>query len=162
MDPNEYAVSVYSPEGQIQHVIRREFTRRRYTEEERDEIRAVWDQMKKKVPLAGALFDKEPPELAPSIMSLVARGNGQLWVMPDRDPQDMTGGASIVYDVFDDRGCYIEQVRFESDELGQREAVHMLEDCVVTLRGLTNRLPGAEAPEDEDDLNIQISCYRFE
>jgi hypothetical protein len=161
-NPDEYAITVYSPEGEVQHVIRREFTRRRYTEEERDEIRAVWDEMKEKVPLAGSIFDEEPPEFAPSIMSMVARGNGQLWVLPDRDTEPETGSPLMVYDVFDNQGCYIEQVRIENDELGQPEAIYLLEDCIVTLRGLTNRLPGAEIPEDEDAGNIQIGCYRFE
>ncbi len=160
-NPDDYVITVYGLDGEIQQVVRREFERRRYTEKERDEIRSVNEAMAKKLPHVSSLFSDDPPEYAPSILSLMVRENGQLWVRPDRNIEPDSDTNPYVFDVFDDQGFYVEQVRLENEEIGNEDITYILDDCVVTLRGLVNQLPGEDVSESEDDGVIRIACYRF-
>lgn len=161
-NPDEYAITVYDFSGDVQHVIRREFTRRRYSTKERDSIRAVYEEMKNKAPQTAYLL-ADIPILAPSIQTIVVRENGDLWVLPDREPEPEMEGSGLRYDAFDARGYFVETVRLESETggVGDGESVFVLKNCVVTLRGLMNRVPGVDASQFGDDDAVEIACYRF-
>jgi|GEM_PF-4456376 len=160
-DPNDYVVKVFDAEGRMQRIFGREFQRRRYSDAEREEIRAVYAKMLKKVPLARSILDSEPPTLAPAIVSLVARRNGRLWVLPERDAGSSGAYTPFTYDVFDEDGCYRERIQLEGDEVGSGNIAYVLENYVVMLRGLVNLPAGATVSADEQDVPRRISCYRM-
>lgn len=160
-DPNKYVIKVCDSDGGLLYTIQREIARRRYSEAEREQIGAIYAEMRGKVPHAASLFTEEPPVFAPSVLSLVPREDGQLWVLPDRDGDAGAGIPHLLYDVFDENGELIEGLRIVLDEFLGGDGLYVLENCLVSLRGLMNTLGDSNADNGKSE-EIRITCYRFE
>ncbi|RMF63310.1 MAG: 6-bladed beta-propeller, partial [Calditrichaeota bacterium] len=101
----DYVIEVYSGEGKLQRRIYRKFAKVPYSEEERRQMAA-----RPSFVLNGKEYYKPVPEFKDDIQGMVARENGELWVLTS---QRLAG--DYVIDVFDARGRFVRQLRSEED-----------------------------------------------
>lgn len=103
----EYSVEVWSPEGQLLHVIRRLDGRRAPTDQEVDAAMAM---AMRPPPMGPAPARPETPDLMPAALFLTVGIRGDIWVRraPIRGMQDET-----VLDAFDREGRFRVEVRFD-------------------------------------------------
>ena len=93
-------------------------------------------------------------------------GDGNLWVTSSRGLRDHTGGAAMVYDVFDPDGHFTRQVAIECEADMQFDGLFWVsDDQVVLVTDAMSALAaqfgeGASlASEDEDGSPQEIICF---
>jgi len=93
-------------------------------------------------------------------------GDGNLWVTSSRGLRDHTGGAAMVYDVFDPDGHFTRQVAVECEADMQFDGLFWVsDDRVVLVTDAMSALAaqfgeGASlASEDEDGSPQEIICF---
>ncbi len=110
--PQDYAVELYTPEGKLKHIIKREYEPKGISEEDK---KAFLEEMEAEFfrflpPRAAAVKDKairliEYPKCKPAYKRITLMENGWLAVIVDS-----FGSESTVLDIFDRQGRYIAQL----------------------------------------------------
>lgn len=166
-DRDDYAVSVFSPDGKLIRVIEREF---KPTKRSAPEKKRFYDMVE--AALKGAPFEYtlEVEDYAPVIdyfhRGVRLDGDGNLWVTSSEGLRDHTGGATMVYDVFDPAGHFARQVAIDCGANMQFDGLFWVsDDRVVLVTGAMSALAaqfgqGASLEsEDEEGSPQEIVCY---
>jgi len=166
-DRDEYAISVFSPDGKLIRVIEREFKPTKRGDAEKKRFYDMVDAALKGFPFEYTL---EIEDYAPVIdyfhRGIRLDGDGNLWVTSSRGLRDHTGGAAMVYDVFDPDGHFTRQVAIECEADMQFDGLFWVsDDRVVLVTDAMSALAaqfgeGASlASEDEDGSPQEIICF---
>jgi 6-bladed beta-propeller protein len=163
---NEYAISVFSPEGKLEKVIRRSYESRVRTEDEKQIARRIqrgiganYPTPVKRVVVEDTLAD---------IGQLHVMADGRLWIETSIGNRDVPEGCWMVLDVFSPEGVFEKQVALVGDHDGTRDGLTLLADgrCVVVTGALDawlNQMGAVDENVDESEAHtLEVICYQLE
>jgi hypothetical protein len=125
---DRYEISVFDPDGNLRHVIDRE-----YASWPRD--KAI--QARSEALLQGQLREFPPDtEMAvaahePDILDLRCPADGSTWALPSRQAYESPPGVFATWDVFDGAGNFVEQVAVRCDGDPRRDRMVFVNDDLV-------------------------------
>jgi hypothetical protein len=160
---DSYVVHALAPDGTLERVIERKFSRRKRSDEEK---RIVNDT--RRMVINGREVEKEISDYDPAITQMWVDDHGELWVLNSRGGDDPPPGVMQTYDVFDSRGHFVRQVAVacpgdaREDRLfllggGQAVLVRGMLGGMISLTGVRG---DREAEADEEE-GLEIICYRM-
>jgi hypothetical protein len=160
---DEYAINAYDPGGALERVIEREFTPRKRNDEELEDNkpRAFMqsDEGTREIPAVVSPTDR-------SVRGMYARPDGSLWVISSRGAGDNPEGTMGVFDVFDAKGRFVQQITIEGDANFTEDNYYFAGDRLVLVKGyrasrraMFADLTGGEDGEDEDVEPLSVVCY---
>ncbi|MCB1150637.1 hypothetical protein KDK88_03775 [bacterium] len=159
---NDYRISVYDPAGPLLRSFGRPFEPRARTEEEKQEIRdnlvVLQDGQRIRV-------DVQVEEAAPVIQEVLARDDGETWVLPIRPRGAVPDGVLASYDVFDADGAYVRRVDLALPGDSSEDRVFLLgPDRCAVVRGAVGARRGAfgggDAATDEAPVH-DLAVYAW-
>ncbi|MBU0741185.1 hypothetical protein KKG45_01735 [bacterium] len=142
-----YAVYVYSPAGELERIIEREYTPRERTQDEKDEVGSELVIM---TPNGRLQMEREVLDHEPCVFSMFVDRDGLLWVADGHSGKH--DGVFRRYDVFDPDGRFVKQVDLVADGDADEDGLLALGDGrFVLVRGLTAASDAMTAGFDEAD-----------
>lgn len=162
-DWEEYAVTIYHPDGSIDRVIERDYENRRRTELETARIRGVFDSWT----IGRAEVPYEIMPVPPAVTGLQVSADNQLWVQTSLSGLDQPEGVFMTYDVFDSQGHFTKQLAVRCEGNPEDDGLFLLnEDTAILIKGYQLAffaVMGRVAVEDEDEsaANMEMICYRI-
>lgn len=160
---NVYSVQVFAPDGELERVIRREYSPITRTAEQSDVQRRTIEGV-------GAYYPVPPREItieptAPDIAGMFVDDRRQLWVISSLGVRDRAAGVFVVADVFDPDGGFVEQVALLAPGDPERDSFYLLGDgrvVVVTgaLDAFLNQQAVAADETAEEAEPLEVICYR--
>ena len=171
-DGEGYEIEVFAADGTPERTIRRAYERLPKPDEVLEDERADRREMAERF---GMDFDEsEIDRYYPDIISLHARANGELWVLPSRGRASDDPEVLGVFDVFDPEGRFVRQVevrvpydRTEDEFSFEGDALLVFEDSLDALRasqaGATFVITTGEEEDDEGEVEpLEIVRYRLD
>ena len=168
---NGYAIEVYSPAGELERVIHRDYEPRRRTEEQMERLRKQFEGR------PGAdMIDVEIPETDADIAGLDVRPNGEIWVRNSRTEEGDEGLGLI--DIFDADGRFMKQVQplvpYDTSEDGlvlQGDRLFRIKELNGAMKAWAAGFGGGMMvvignPDDDDEEDgeaepLEIQAYRL-
>lgn len=163
---NEYAISVFSPDGTLERVIRRSYKSVVRTEEEKQVARRIQKAIGANYPTPVKRIVVE--DTVPDISQMHVMADGRLWIETGAGSRDVPDGCWLVLDVFSPEGRFEKQVALTGDHDGTRDSFTLLPDgrCVVVTGALDawlNQMGAVEETVDENEGHtLEIICYQLE
>lgn len=164
-DRDDYAIEVYSPDGELEKVIERPYQGRKRTQEEKDEIangvRMIVDGQR--VEIECEIEDREP-----CINFLHVADNGELWALGSRGSRPEQEGVYQIWDVFDTEGVFVRQVKLMCPGEPRRDRMLRVSDDVFLViqgfEGVNDSMYGGGDQEADaaDQVPLEVICYRPE
>jgi len=164
-DRNDYRIEVYSPQGELEHVISREYESFPRDEELKRLATLVIEGVGAyhPVPLKGVTIE----EFEPDIMSMWMTPEGELWVHTSRGINEAPAGAYALYDVFSPEGEFVRQVAVECEADAKKDSLAMLDDGrIVVVTGILDAwlsqqsVERSEEEKDAADANpLEVVIY---
>ncbi len=134
---NAYEIRVFKPDGGLERIIQREYTPRRRTDEEYQEIADLVKRQARQLPGARLNISRVHRD----INSLRMGQDGNLWVTTSRSGIDQPDGVLAAFDVFSPDGHFLRQVRFRFPGNGEEDAVFFAPNGdAVVVTGFTAAL----------------------
>jgi len=158
---NEYALSVYAPDGTLERVIERE-----YESWERNET--VYKRFESIIAAQSANFpfevETEVEKLEQDVGDLRVARDGRIWVLPSRQMYEPEPGSFATYDVFTAAGEFQEQVKVvcPGDPAYDR-LVFAGEGLAFQVTGFWDAVLSAAAAGDggdEEAAPMEVICYK--
>jgi hypothetical protein len=167
-DHDDYAIEVLDARGEHVRTIRRAFERVPRPEEDvaRDvaERKAMAERM-------GRSFDTDTVDrLEPAIVDVIARPDGELWVLPGEGLAVDDPGVVGIFDVFDARGRFVRQVELRAPYDRATDRMTLQGDALVVFEDLVGARGGgvivmgdtvAEEEIEEEADPLAIARYRI-
>jgi hypothetical protein len=163
---NEYAISVFSPDGALELVIEGPYRPHHRTDEEKqalaDALIAIDDG--ERIQLKSQIED-----VSPALAEVWAQADGSLWVLPTSGRFDQPAGVMQTYDVFDRDGSFVRrlQIGCEGDPVQDR-LVFFAPGRVALIRGARDAqqaaFGGMRGRQDADHGAPvhEVVIYRYE
>jgi hypothetical protein len=164
-----YAISVFGPDGKVVRVIEREYQPYPRTEKEKQWMIDLFTSATGELPfeVKNVIADNEPV-IDFFHRGLRVDGDGNLWVTTSRGLRDNTGGVLMTYDVFDPDGHFTRQVAVECEGDSFYDCLFWVsDDQVVLLTGAMAALAaqfggGTALDSDEEEATPQeIICFNI-
>ncbi len=164
-DRYNYAIHVYGPDGQQQHVIEKTFEQRQRIDIETRRIQRVFDAWTSQGPA--------PPEtvvetVATTISALYIDDNNNLWVENSRSASTESNRTRMTYDIFNTNGYFKRQVAFVCEaNFIDDQLFRVRDDIVVLIKGSIPALYAAMAGgaqgsgEETESEPMEVICYRI-
>jgi len=162
---NVYSVQVFSPDGTLERVIRREYSPVARTKEQSEIQRRTIEGVGAYYPVPPRQITIEPT--APDIGGMFVDDQRQLWVISSLGLRDRAAGVFVVADVFAPDGVFIEQVAILAPGDPERDSFYLLGDgrvVVVTgaLDAFLNQQAVAADETEEESEPLEVICYRMQ
>jgi hypothetical protein len=159
----DYAITVYNADGTKDRVIRRDYERRKRTQEEIDRIYGIWEAFLRQAPNAKA----DIGDYDFDCQAIYPRDDGSLWVLTAHGSRDQADGVLGAFDVFDDKGRYVREVKLRGQGDPQEDGYFFVGDRLYVVTGWLDAIVaqqgGAEGTEeDEDAVPMELICYRLD
>lgn len=156
-----YEIAVHSPDGTVERVLRREFTPRMRTKEEKQLLAESIVMMMDGQPVQ---IESELEDFLPAILRLEVTDDGQLWVLTSQGLYDQPEGIAQTWDVFSPSGEFAESVALacpfdpEADRLiviSETEfiVIEQFQSAVAALRGASS---AGEVESDAAPLTVTL------
>jgi hypothetical protein len=162
-----YEINMYAADGSLDRVIHREYPAHTRTKDEKDFVLDVFERSTaQQIPLPNKKF--EISETHAPVGSMRSRADGSLWVQSSRGQFGISDGTLGVYDVFDAKGRFAQQIAVIADADPINDLVAFVGDYLLVI---TDFLPSivalqggtaAEEDEDEEAEPMQVICYRLD
>lgn len=160
---DQYAVTVYAPDGRRVRVIEREFEPLKRTAEEKGR---VGQNLVAIVNGERIQFDIIAEDYAECISSLYVFDNGELWVLTPRGTHAQPKGVMQTFDVFDADGNFIHQAEVACEGNAESDRVIFLDDeRMILVKGFNDAVRGMTGASDEEEakepVELEVICYRI-
>lgn len=166
---NDYAISVYSPDGQIERTITRPYESYKRNETEKQEARAGVMPWRRRNRRAMNIV-VEPTDR--DIRRLHVAEDGRLWVLSSRSLRDQPAGVHSTWDVFDTAGRFAQTVSLHCEGRAPEDRIFFAgEDRAVLVRRYAEALKafrGSSAPQETtgeaeilDTEPLEVIVYRL-
>jgi sugar lactone lactonase YvrE len=133
-DRENYAISVFSPDGKLVRVIEREFQPYTRTEKDKKWMHDLIASATGELPFeVKYVFEDNEPVIDFFHRGLRIDGDGNLWVTTSRGLRDNADGALMTYDVFDPDGHFTRQVAVECEGDSFYDCLFWISDDQVVL-----------------------------
>jgi len=159
----EYEIRVWSPDGQLDRIIHRDYPPHRRSGDDIEEIKARWSRRFQWLPD----LDFEIEETWAPVHDLYPQADGTLWVRTSRGWRDRGEGIMAGFDVFDREGSFVQEImlrgEFDPDNDGlflEKEYAFVVTDLVSAIVAAKGGGVGEVAVE-EDPEPMTVICYRF-
>jgi len=153
---NSYTIHIYSPDGDLERVIERNFTPYRRTTEEKERF-----SQRNRIVIHGREVPKEISATAPCISRLEVRDDGNLWVLHSRSTLEQPEGIYHTWDVFAPDGEFVRQVAVACPGSPRTDRLVFLDDQrAVLLAGFEDAaiaMAGGVSEEEEDDADVSVA-----
>ncbi len=161
-DFDRFSINVYSPDGQLEYVVERDFKARQKTRLERDRLQSVFD-----VWARGQLKTKIENN-AMTINDIYIDDDNNMWVKHSRSGCYEEGATGFCYDVFDSIGVYKRQVTLACETNPDDDQIFRVSDNVVivvkgSIPALYASMADGNQKLDEEDLmqEMEVVYYRI-
>jgi len=161
---NEYSIQVWSPEGQLERTITRDFKSPKRPQRTTDRLNALFEEQDRALPFR-ITWDVEPHDQV--IGEIIVTADNKLVVASSRSALDLPDGVFARYDVFDKEGKWLHEldIRCEADQ--DHDGLIWLDDGrILLVKGLqmarlTASGNGGSVGEEEDGEEVmEIICCR--
>ncbi len=159
---NEYALTVFTPDGKVDRVIEREFESWKRNDKARARMAAQNEGVLRQLPPGAG---HEVHELAPDISGLTVRDDGTIWVMTSRS-QFTAAPGDFTYDVFSPEGDFVKQVTLKAGGSAANDTLVLAGNGLVfQVTGFWDALVAAIGGQgsgsmDDDAEPMSVVCYR--
>nr|MBC8426666.1 hypothetical protein [bacterium] len=171
----EYKLEIFAPDGSPQRIIRRDYDSLRRTDEDLEEARELAAELAARF---GGDDDDGVQEYEQDISRVVARADGELWVLSSRGLRGCPAGHLGVFDVFDPDGRFVRTLRIAADFDPDDDRFLVVGDRLYVFKQALNApdrnfsggggamvMVVAGREEDEDDgeepMPFEVICYRL-
>jgi hypothetical protein len=169
-DRNQYAISVFRPDGTLERVIERAYVPWKRTPEEFERIRLLYESAIGGISIPYKLnIEEYEPAISYWHRALRVDEDGRLWVVSSRGIREQDAGTMLTYDVFDRAGHFIKQVGVRCEGDGYNDALFFVGGGhVVLIKGYLDALAAqfgrgtALSGEDEEHAVPEVVCYSIE
>ncbi len=166
---DRYAVEVYSPQGELERVVEREYEHYRRDRADRQRVYGAIESVTRGADIEiGIEIEENAPDILAMQHGVRVREDGTLWILPSRGVRDQPDGIMLTFDVFDREGHFTEQVSFAGDKDGVWDGFFFVgSDRVVIVTGHVEAIfaqygGGANTYEgDGDGSAMDVICYRI-
>jgi len=165
---DEYAVEVYSPEGKLERVIKRNYQHLKRSAVERRRIHDMLDSLFQSFPID---YSIEIEEYDYDILAMQGgvrvRDDGTLWILSSRGAHDQPAGMMMTFDVFDPEGHFQRQVALKCDHDGLWDGLFFTgkDRAVVVTRQIEAKVAqygdGASVLAEDEGSAMEVICYRM-
>ncbi len=167
---DRYAIEVYSPTGQLERVVEREY---KHYKRSQAEWQRLYDAIEMVIQGADIEIGIDIEEYEYDILAMQhgvrVREDNSLWILSSRGVHDQAPGIMMTFDVFDPEGHFSEQVSFACDADGIWDGLFFVgPNRVVIVTGhvegiLAQYGGGANTYEDDEgESAMQVICYRIQ
>ena len=160
----DYALSVYSPEGELERIIDREYESWTRSDKIYKRFESIMEGQVAQFP-PGTEMEVEKMEM--DVADLRVAQDGSIWTLPSRQMYEPEPGFFAVYDVFTPEGHFEKQVRVQcpGDPAADR-LIFTGSDFIFQVTGFWDSVLGANGGgSDEDDESeaepMEVICYRI-
>jgi hypothetical protein len=159
----EYAISVWTAEGQLERIIHRDYPPHNRTREEGEQIKRRWGRRLVWLPKLNFEIEKS---WAP-VHDLYPRTDGTLWVRTSRGWRDPGEGIMAGFDVFDQEGHFVQQVEIQGDLDPNNDGLFLEDEVVFVVTDIVSAIASAKGGEvqeltsDENLEPISVICFRI-
>ncbi len=162
---NDYAITVFEPDGSVRHVIRREYQSVTRNDQETGVARRIQEAIASNYPTPAQKILVE--DTAPDISGMFVTTDGRLWVKTSRGDRESPEGCFTVLDVYDPDGNFDRQVALVGPHDAYRDGLTLLPDgrlLVVTssLDSWLNQMGSVPDESEPESEPLEIICYRIE
>ena len=151
---DDYRIEVFTPDGQLERVIEREYQHRERDEEEYNRVMSNLEAALAQIPNANLV----PSKTEPDIGSLEIGVDGNLWVTTSRSGVEQPEGILSTWDVFTPDGHFIKTVSAACEGDGENDIIIWTpEGNAVMVTGFTEAVEalqsrgGGGGEEEADD-----------
>ena len=174
---HEYKLEIFEPGGSLQRVIRRDYEPVRRADEDIEEAREQAAEMSARY---GGSGDDDVEEFERDISQVVARADGELWVLSSRGVRDCPPDHLGIFDVFDADGRYTRTLRLAADYDPENDRFQIVGDRLFVFKQAQNApdrsysggggnmmvvIAGGNSDEEEEDdeepMPFEVICYRL-
>lgn len=166
---DEFAISVYTPDGTLERVIERPYTPRKRTEAEKQEIAdgIVMIVNGQRLEIEAEIEDHDP-----AIGRIHVTDDGLLWVLGSRGNREQPNGIMLTYDVFGPGGAFIKQVAIACPGNGRQDRLFFAgENRLVLVKGFLDAQRAmfggsgeseGDSEEEEEPAPVEVVCYEVD
>jgi sugar lactone lactonase YvrE len=163
----DYAVDVWTPDGELDRVIEREYEEHPRTAEEKAELEDLY----KRLTQGGGM----PPNTTYEVESIhpcinwqgvYARPDGSMWISTSRGTADDDETTLGTYDIYDPKGRFVRQAKLNGQCNNDDDAVFFVGDRVFVITefidSVANARGGASEEEETDSEEAEpmtLICY---
>jgi hypothetical protein len=162
---NEYAVSVYLPDGTLDRVIERDFENWKRDALDMRRMNALFDTWARDIPFPST---REIDSYERAIMSLHVGEGDTLWVQHSRSGRNQPRGILLTYDLFGPEGRYLQQVSVACEGDPAFDGLELLPDGRVLLikgyvlaRMASLDARGVSFGEEDESGPLEVICCRM-
>ncbi len=164
---DRYEIHVHAPDGELERVIEREYTRWKRTDAERRRVRGMIESATNGMPFEVKISVEEyEPDIVYIQRGLRLRADGTLWVLTSRGLREQAPGIMVTFDVFDPNGVFVKQVAVACEGNSLWDGIFFADpDRVVVVKGFTDAVAaqfgrGARLSDEEPASGeMRVICY---
>ncbi len=170
-DADQYAISVFTPDGALERTIKREFSARKRTVAEKSRVEALVDRRFRTFPFDLKKVIAETAAVSPWFLrGLQVTDDNRVWVRHSRSNEwGQSAGAMTVFDVFDQTGQLERQVSVPVPGNAATTGVFLAgSDRLIVVHGFVDAMcsvfgggAGDMGDGSVEPDPIEIVCYRI-
>jgi hypothetical protein len=161
----EYTINVWSSDGKLERVIHRDYPEHKRSAEEKERILEIYKGFTRQIPIPDIEYVIEDSHN--QIGAIFARDDGSLWVLTSRGSNDLDDGVVGVFDVFDKKGRFVQQVELKGEGNPRsdgyffvKDRLFVVTDFLAALMALQGGGGSVEDAEEEPEL-MQVISYKL-
>jgi len=165
IDYGEYKITVWTPNGEMSHVISREYSAHKRSAEDAERVLDIFKGFTRQIPAPNISFEME--ETWNPVQTLSARDDGTLWVQNSRGSQELPKGEVARYDVFDKSGKLARQLVLKGQGDSQKDGYFIVGDKLFVVTDFLDAMMalqgggGAAEEADAEAEPMEIICYQL-
>jgi len=160
VEPLEYALNVYSPEGKLERVIERQYESWTRNDRVRQRYQSLMDAQ-------SANFPNKPTPvieaMEPDVQNIRCAADGTIWVLTSRALYTPEPGILAAWDVFSPTGEFTKQVKAKAPGDSATDWLFLTDEgLAIQVTGFWDAAMAAMggASGDEEAAAMQVICYR--
>ena len=168
-DRERYAVEIYSPAGELEKVIEKDYQKLKRPEVDQQRLTAALESVMQG---ANIPFRVEVEEYEYNIMAMQhgvrVREDGSVWVMPSRGVYNQPAGVMVTFDLFDKNGHFDRQVAIEGEHDPVWDGLFFVgADRMIVVTGHVEAIIAQYGQgtntyaDEEDEAGMEVICYRM-
>lgn len=170
-DRDAYAIHVFSPDGQPEMVIERDYEPINRSDAEYEEIRNTLNSGLSTVPIEYKLTVERQAAAIPYWQrGLHMRDDGSIWALSGRGIRELPDDVFAVFDVFDPNGEFVKQVELRGPGNALKDGIFFAgPDRILVVKGYMESMlypfgEGYKGSEDSPyaEAYLAVVCYQLE
>lgn len=164
-DFRKYEITVWTPDGKGDRVIVRDYPAHVRSADEKKRVEDIYRRFTRQVPVPNLKYEMEPNHPPIDFGGIHVRDDGSLWVETSRSSTNPAADQIGVFDVFDRKGHFAEQVTLKGYRDHEDDAVFFVGEHVFVITDFISSLAalqggsGGEEEAEADAKPMEVICY---